>query len=1772
MPFIKPLILFLFLGLSQFASAQVSAQFSADTTRGCSPVTINFIDQSTGTNLRYLWSFGNGNVSSKQNPQAIYYLPGKYTVSLTITDSTGKKSSKTSTQYITVFKNPTAEFSASNVIGCVPFQVELTNKSTQGDTSFLQHLWDLGDGNTTTTFNPKHSYVSDGKFNVSLLVTDKNLCQSKIIKSNFVELKRTPVIEIEADKQFSCTAPLTVNFTDKSTKTASTDYYLWQFGDGSTSTDKNPKHTYTANGRYSVTLKITTSDGCKGERTFTNFVNIGGLSVDFDANIKNACAPVEITFTNKTNPSGLKSKWTFSDGAVKNGYNVTHTFTAAGSYNVTLEVEESATCKDSKTKNGFISIIDAPIAEIDINDTLSCKKPHFIVAYNKSKNANNFEWFIDDKPQSKQSPFAYTFADYGEYKLTLEAKNEYDCSDKETVIMHIKPPTIVLEADKHNGCKDLTVTFYDKSVLPDQITSKTWTFGDGSAASQSLDNSVTHTFKDTGTFKVKLQIKTLNGCIGEAEIEIKVGMKTNPTFNYKKDSLCNGTEFFAENTTNLDTPNLHSVKWHIYTENPFKEDSAGAIEEFYLPNSKSRTADDLHHKLDHDSGWYNVALITEHNGCFDTSIVEDAFYIKNPKTVIETLPFNPCNYSEVTLVNKSKGADSIVWRVYSQKHPFYTSSNDTIVIKRLVHGNASIQLSSYNFKSGCVHTKSSTVEFPETFKADFSHSGDACAPAHLNFSVVKTDSMRSEYTYEWRIANRFSDSLSIYNRFESAGTYNVTLFVTQVVTQCKDSITKPITITGPDIEGDLKYKGSCAPIPLELKLTSAIAKFDSVYWDIDGRIIPVTSNSTIFDTLYKPGPDSAGYYSIKLVGLDSNGCVGMQSFPVKVEGPTTPFIKIRRFTGCEGNRFIFNAEVPGYEVDDFNYEWDLGNGDTSHRNIVNAYYPANNKYTVKLKLIEKNGCTTTISELIDIEKEKLYASFEADGLETNCPPLFVEFTNKSLAKGRKITSYFWEFGDGSTSVEEHPSKLYLTAGKFTVKLFIKDEWGCEDSIIFPDFVLVNGPEGSYTLDKDKGCVPLTVNFTSTTSGTNFFEWDMGDGNVIKNKDQVTHTYNQPGAFIPLLILSDTFGCSYTLPPIDTIYVDPYPDPDFVYYGTCINYPIEFTGFSYDTLGVTDYLWEMIGSNKTDTLKGKSVNYTFYNLENPKVALTITSPNGCANRIEKTLKLNKLELDFTSFNTTNCVGSTIRIKDQTYSDTNIIYTKWIIDGKTSFEQNPSFFADKIGPVNITLIHENSIGCRDTLRKQTIIVGDTIPPKDVDIWRVTVNDNQTVQMDYAKAQFSDFQSYLIYKDLGTNYALQREEIDRNKTTFLSIGNNTLANSYCYKTEVKNTCGLISDTLTANTHCTINVEATGGENHNIVDWNHYFGWDSVATYTILRQEVDIPGNWRELATISGGLNTYIDSMVYCNINYAYRIQATEYQGNNQISLSDTAHAMPTWSYIPPPNKLIRATVEEDKEILIEWSESANSQIPIAEYVLEKSRTGDVYTTLTKTGNATFDYVDKEVAVDNYSYFYRTYAIDECLDTSEVFNFGKTILLVADTTYDQRPLLNWSTYQGWTENVDYYIIEIKNPDKSFTQIGSTRSVDSTLIDLVTNLNQRPEYCYRIIGYKELVNGEKQIISISNEDCTPVHSKVFFPNAFTPTHDNLNERYVTPGIYIKEYHITIFNRWGEKVFESFSMDDNWDGNYQGKPAQQDAYAVIVETVGVDLVKKVHFGTITLLR
>jgi gliding motility-associated-like protein len=1752
--------------------AQVVANFSSNINKGCSPVTVKFANQSTGTSLNYRWSFGNGNLSTKENPEAIFNVPGKYEISLEVTDPSGNKSEKKVAGYITVFKNPKANLSASPTSGCAPLNVVFTNQTILGDSAIVRNLWDFGDGNTVNKATPSHIYKTEGKFNVSLVVVDINGCEDKVSLKDLIEVDRIPQPNFHSNERFNCTAPYTVNFVNTSVRSGARDTYKWDFGDGTQSTVKNPAHTYTKLGKYTVTLLVTTPSGCSVAKQEIDYIYLGGIQMDFTVSKKNICNPDEVLFTNTSKPAGLNTTWDFGDGGSAIGNSVIHRYTKKGSYDITLYVGSSPACKDELTLSNYISVIDRPIASFTHGDTTSCKIPFFFTSTSTSQNSTNLKWYRNELYSDENIRSTQIIQEFSTTIIKLVASNEYGCTDEKSVKVIVEELDIILSPAKSEGCVPLPIDFTDNSVYDDSIAYKKWVFSDG-VTYDSITNSLSRTFTDTGRFTLTLYVTTADGCTGEKEVQIIVGQKTNPDFLIYKDSLCNGDQLYIQNTTKLDTPKVNSIEWFIYDgENPALEDNV-SVDKIDIPSQEyAERGPHYTEYLKKESKSFDVALVTQHNGCYDTMIKEDFFFVHDPLVIIGRESFNICTDDSVLFTNESTGDDFHIWYINSSIAGYDTLYGDSVIIHKDIHGTTDVTLVGQNLESGCIDSDAQKIEFTEPFVASFTPIGNGCAPANFTFYADTIISDSFTFQYDWYIdGNASIKKITTFRQFEKAGIKNIKLVVTNLEHNCKDTAIQTVTVTGPSVDGLLTATPGCPPLPISLKSNSDPAGYDSLYWEIQGRKVMITSTGTTVDTMFRPGQDTNSYSTVRLVGIDTNGCKGYQEFPVQVTGPFTAYIKVRRLASCSSLNYIFNAEMPNYNTDDYTFSWDLGNGETSNQRIINATYPSAGIYIVKLRILGTDGCITTLTETIDINKERLNAKFSADSIATDCPPLFVQFNNKSTATMRDIKSYFWEFGDGSTSVERHPSKLYLKAGKFTVKLWIEDAWGCKDSVTYPDLIVVNGPEGSYDFDKKKGCVPLTVKYTSKTERTNFYEWDMGDGNVIKNKSNHTHTYTIPGRFIPLLILSDTFGCSYTLPPIDTIYVDPYPEPEFTYNGTCVNYPISFSGHSTNSLVGADFQWEMFTATGIDSLSGPDVKYTFYNLAKPTVRLTITSTNGCKNTITKVLNLKNLIVNFASENENNCVGTTIRLVDLTESDTTLTFTKWIIDGVEYADSSPTFFADYIGEVNITLIHENILGCIDTLTDKAIIIGDSIKPLDPEMLRVTVNDNHTIQLDYKESSFPDFKAYHLYQENNLGYTKIGVLGQRANTSFLAKGVNTLDRSYCFKVEVQNTCGLLSDTFTHLKHCTIETKAEGDTNRNVVHWSAYVGWD-VAAYNVYRKELGLAGVLRKVASVSGDSLQFLDSLLYCNIEYSYKIEGEEQDGNLQVSYSDTAHAMPIWQYLPPPNKLIRATVENDKTILIEWDSVQNSIVPITTYVLEKSSDGTDYTWLLDTDIQTFSYEDEEVLVDDYSYFYRTYAIDECNDTTKVINYGKTVLLNTDTAANQRPELVWSKYAGWLEAVAEYAVEIKNEDGSFTELARFLKKDSSFIDFITDLNQRPNYCYRILAFKELVSGEPQVISVSNEDCSPVRSKIFYPNAFTPNGDNLNDRYVTPSEYIKEYQIMIFNRWGEKVYESYDLTQNWDGTYQGKEAQMDAYAVVVITTGVDNIRRVHHGTVTLLR
>jgi PKD repeat protein len=240
---------------------------------GCAPLTVNFHNNSIGGSS-YTYDFGDGTTTGPTHnaPETVTHTftkGGTYVVTLRATNSC---SDTTTTETIVVYDQPQLQFTADNMSGCTGLNVKFKNQSTGGTT----YRWDFGDGSPESTeFEPEHVYTGDKEFyNVTLSAVNARGCENTLIMSQFVHIIPPPVARFNVNPSATIAYPdHEFKFEDQSENRP--DKWEWTFGDGTTSTEQNPSHTYPDTGRFQVTLRVSNLQGCA--TSVTNVVQITGV-------------------------------------------------------------------------------------------------------------------------------------------------------------------------------------------------------------------------------------------------------------------------------------------------------------------------------------------------------------------------------------------------------------------------------------------------------------------------------------------------------------------------------------------------------------------------------------------------------------------------------------------------------------------------------------------------------------------------------------------------------------------------------------------------------------------------------------------------------------------------------------------------------------------------------------------------------------------------------------------------------------------------------------------------------------------------------------------------------------------------------------------------------------------------------------------------------------------------------------------------------------------------------------------------------------------------------------------------------------------------------------------------------------------------------------------------------------------------------------------------------------------------------------------------------
>jgi YVTN family beta-propeller protein len=510
---------------SKFVTVTVLPQpvFSASPTSGKTPLSVGFIDQSTGEPTSRNWTFGDGTYSTEKNPVHIYKKPGKYSVTLKLNE-TGNRSEVTKSSYITVsngFETPIAAFSASPVSGKAPLKVQFTDQSTGAPTEWK---WNFGDGTHSTGENPVHTYTKAGSYSITLTVSNE-YGSNALTKTGYILASNVldgPVTSFSASLT-SGKAPLSVDFTGQG-KGAPTAW-KWYFGDGNDSTEKNPVYTFNKSGLYSVRLTASNEKGSNAV-TKTDYIAVSSaLSVPvsrFSASPTSGEAPLKVQFTDQSTGSPATWKWYFGDGSNSTEKNPVHVYNESGLYAVRLTTSNK-NGNNAVTKTGYIavsSVLSTPITSFSVSQT-SEKTPLKVQFTDRStESPAAWKWTFGDGNDSTERNPVYTYKKSGNYTVSLTTTNSGG-SNKVQKLSYISvisengsvvsnPGLIVpvtdFSATPTVGSMPLTVSFTDQST--GSPAAWKWTFGDGDA---STEQNPVHAYNKSGKYSVTLTASNENG-------------------------------------------------------------------------------------------------------------------------------------------------------------------------------------------------------------------------------------------------------------------------------------------------------------------------------------------------------------------------------------------------------------------------------------------------------------------------------------------------------------------------------------------------------------------------------------------------------------------------------------------------------------------------------------------------------------------------------------------------------------------------------------------------------------------------------------------------------------------------------------------------------------------------------------------------------------------------------------------------------------------------------------------------------------------------------------------------------------------------------------------------------------------------------------------------------------------------------------------------------------------------------------------------------------
>lgn len=1198
------------------------ADFEANIIDGCAPITVEFTDLSTSENgplLTWLWDVGGstGVINTNDPFEAIsstYTSGGQYSSSLSIEDSLGCKSTTTISDLITVYQIPEADIDFNLISSCeLPWQIEFINNNS--DTS-VTYLWDFGNGTIFEGISPPIVSYSDlGKYDVQLFMSSGD-CRDTLTLESFIDTDVTTVFSYSPSP--TCQNG-SIQFMDDSILPA--DSVVWTFGDGNISETNNPVHIYESSGCYDVTL-IRFTEGCTDTATISciEVFPIPEVEISLE-NQFNCTLPTTITLNASSSELG-SYHWEFTDGTssiLADSNNVPILVESFGSYYAHLTFTNLLGCEFIQDS---IPVEIYPFeAELPPNGSSGCAPLTVSLMDNTSSifDIVNWQWSVGSPTlfsSNLENPMVI-LQDTGKYDVQLIVENINGCID--TVLMEEylsvgMPPEVNFEASPLESCVKDNIQFYDLSS--DFVDDWVWHFDTTFLANTQSPN---ENIDAPGTYDISLLVGH-NGCYRSLTLEDYITI-FDPVSRF-------GVVYNCEDpytiTVNNNSVGADSLSWTLRlseTDSLIFNDSI--FGQFTFPDRGIYTL--THYSKNFESGCEHVFT--------DTIRIVDpiASYTLDTLTGCAPLEINIGDFSQDAFEYEYLTEDGAIDSIFTSEPTIVFTEGGVIngpllIITDIHECKDSFQL----MDSVVVNKLEADILFPEVI----------CIPDVAELSDNSTDVLGNVISWNWSIQGGLYESssqdTSIY--IDSVGTYDIEFHVTDDW-GCMDSLFLSAAIQAVEIIPDFNSDTlgcTWAPISFNALGDNGFVSFYS--WDFgDGQTSEMSDPQHIYQ--------EEGTYTVCLTMGDSRGCSQTicKENIVSIIDPRADFEGDPIFATCPP----LLTHLNNLSTDAVSYIWDFGdNSGISENEAPSHVYTSPGLYDVTLIAQSTSNCfdTLIIEDFVKVEGP----SGEFDIVITpSCIPLTVDL----FAQSDGMYSYTWDYGNGVLdSVSglvslDTTSYVYTEIGSFTPKLIITDSIGCSRSFA-GDPILVNDVNLEFTKDTEPQCgPPLDVNVFNHSSGTTSdiaFTWLLeGPQNLTSMDSSPVFSILETGLYTVHLIAEYDL-CKDTLSQVDFLEIADIPDVSFdiLTDQICENIQIEFLNTS--SIGYGDFATWIWDFGNGDTSNEENPLHEYSNTQNQTVSLIGITDKGCEARFERNIEILPSMIGDAGEDQLICIGDEVQL--------------------------------------------------------------------------------------------------------------------------------------------------------------------------------------------------------------------------------------------------------------------------------------------------------------------------------------------------------------------------------------------------------------------------------------------------------------------------------------------------------------------------------------------------